>query len=494
MNQQNALWVRRMVAVVVVLAASLLTRAAAPEASDSRGAVAGYVRAVPPESVEHREARHREVARRLQQPALVILHRGASKFAPENTLEAYAAAMDRGADGCEIDIRRSADGVLYLHHDDDLGRVFEGSGPVSRLTYYYLLGRPLKEASGAGSADETTRIPTLAALLALAQQRAMLLHLDIKEPALDDDIAALLDAADAWDHVVHVNDYNSEKLRADPRLKLLQYKGWFEQAGDGEGAMEKFLARPGKLIIMDNDPAPAVKALGRPAPPAAVPLPREVRAEWLPPAQAVHVAVAEDSPDARPKDAPTKDAHGWRPLFNGKDLEGWNAIGSAKWRVEDGVIVGGQDGDPKRSGLLATKEQFTDFALELEFMIDEHGKYNSGVYLRNDPNTAARTGYQINIGRGEAEEYCAGLYTDHWLGKGDEKDTIRRKLAWNKLKILARGPHIESELNGVKVVDFTDPNPPAKFLQKGVLGLQTYGAEGHSGWVKFRNIRIRPIE
>src|SRR5687767_15273679 len=100
----------------------------------------------------------------------------------------------------------------------------------------------------------------------------------------------------------------------------------------------------------------------------------------------------------------------WRALFNGRDLDGWNQLGTAKWRVEDGVIVGGQDGDPSRHGLLLTKEQFKDFELDLEFMIDEHGKYNSGVYLRNDPAGTGRTGYQVNIGRGEAEEYCAGLF------------------------------------------------------------------------------------
>src|SRR5688500_12842570 len=63
---------------------------------------------------------------------------------------------------------------------------------------------------------------------------------------------------------------------------------------------------------------------------------------------------------------------GWKPLFTGGDLANWAQVGSAKWRVEDGVIVGGQDGDPKRSGLLSTKEQFKDFELKLEFMIDEH--------------------------------------------------------------------------------------------------------------------------
>jgi hypothetical protein len=184
----------------------------------------------------------------------------------------------------------------------------------------------------------------------------------------------------------------------------------------------------------------------------------------------------------------------WHELFNGKDLDNWNQVGSAKWRVENGIIVGGQEGDAKRSGLLTTKEQFKDFELELEFMIDEHGKYNSGVYLRNDPGRGGRSGYQVNIGRGQAQEYCAGLFTDKWLDKGDEHDTIRKPLDWNKLRILAKGAHVEVELNGQQVVDFTDPNPPERFLQKGVIAFQTYGAEGHAGWIKFRSVRVRELK
>ena len=184
---------------------------------------------------------------------------------------------------------------------------------------------------------------------------------------------------------------------------------------------------------------------------------------------------------------------GWQSLFNGRDLDDWSQMGSAKWRVEDGVIVGGQDGDPRRSGLLATRQKFKNFELELEFMIDEHGKYNSGVYLRNDPGTAGRTGFQVNIGRAAAEEYCGGIFTDQWLAKGDADDSIRKKLDWNKLRILANGGQIEVWLNDVKVADYTDPSPPAKFVQSGVIGFQTYGAEGHAGWVKFRHIRLREL-
>ena len=473
-------------ALRVCLLYAFMLLISAPALADRAGAadvVSGFITELPPESPEARAARHREVARRREQPAAIISHRGAHQLAPENTLEALAASMDRGGDGCEIDIRRSADGVLYLHHDDELGRVFKGTEPVGKLKFHDLLRRPLTATYG--TANASTRIPTLAAALEVARQRAMLLHLDVKEPGLDDDIARLLDAADAWDHVVHVNDYNSERLRTNPKLKTFHFKGWLHEAGEGEAAMKAFLAKPARLIMTEGDPAPALVSLGRTAPDKSVPLPDGLRVDWT----------ADGPVAAKLAAASDKDGAGWRELFNGKDLDNWTQIGSAKWRVEDGVIVGGQEGDPRRSGLLQTKEQFKDFELELEAAIDEHGKYNSGVYLRNDPaGKGGRSGYQINLGRGQAEEYFAGLFTDRWLDKGDENDTIRKPLDWNKLRILANGGHIEVVLNGVKVVDYTDPNPPEKFLRKGVIAFQTYGAEGHAGWVKFRNIRIRPIE
>ena len=176
-------------------------------------------------------------------------------------------------------------------------------------------------------------------------------------------------------------------------------------------------------------------------------------------------------------------------LLEGELPENWVTVGSAEWRIEDGVLVGGQDGDPKRSGLIMTKRKFKDFDLELEFNIDEHGKYNSGVYLRHDPEVRGRKGYQINIGRGAAKEYT-GLFLDDWLDKGDEHDRIRKPLKWNHLRIRAVGGHIETWLNGEKIVDYKDVDPEPHLVQAGVIALQTYGAEGHAGWVKFRNIEI----
>jgi hypothetical protein len=186
----------------------------------------------------------------------------------------------------------------------------------------------------------------------------------------------------------------------------------------------------------------------------------------------------------------------WTSLFNGKDISSWTPMGTAEWKVEDGVISGGQFGDPKKAGNLVSKDSFQDFELELEFQIDEHGKYNSGVYLRcqRDEKGKLITGYQVNIGRGAAGEFCGGVYVNKdWLAKGDEKDTIRKPNEWNKMRIVAQGAHLIVDLNGVKVVDVKDEKADPSLLKSGALALQTYGAEGHAGWVKFRNLRIRRL-
>ena len=180
-------------------------------------------------------------------------------------------------------------------------------------------------------------------------------------------------------------------------------------------------------------------------------------------------------------------------LFNGKDLSGWTSVGSAKWEVSDRIIKGGQNGNPSKSGVLWTNEIFKDFDLTLEFKIDEHGKYNSGVYFRKSKTKPLGRPYQINIGRGAAGEPI-GLHIDDWLDKGDEKDKFRKPLKWNSLRILAIGPDIKTWLNGNLIVDYKDPSPRKDLLEAGMIGFQTYGAEGHAGWIHFRNISIKKIK
>ena len=60
----------------------------------------------------------------------LVCHRGASLMAPENTFAAANAALDLGAHMIELDVRESADGVLYVLHDQTLDRTTDGAGPI----------------------------------------------------------------------------------------------------------------------------------------------------------------------------------------------------------------------------------------------------------------------------------------------------------------------------------------------------------------------------
>lgn len=60
----------------------------------------------------------------------IVSHRGANHFAPENTFAAADLALQQGADYIELDVRESADGVLYVFHDETLDRTTNGKGPI----------------------------------------------------------------------------------------------------------------------------------------------------------------------------------------------------------------------------------------------------------------------------------------------------------------------------------------------------------------------------
>ena len=65
---------------------------------------------------------------------LNIAHRGASGTFPENTLNAFRAAIDAGADMCELDVHLSRDGAIVVIHDDTVERTTDGKGEVAELT------------------------------------------------------------------------------------------------------------------------------------------------------------------------------------------------------------------------------------------------------------------------------------------------------------------------------------------------------------------------
>src|SRR5690242_8148555 len=79
-------------------------------------------------------------------------------------------------------------------------------------------------------------------------------------------------------------------------------------------------------------------------------------------------------------------------LFDGKNLDHFDKIGDANWRIEDGAVVA-----DKGNGFLVTKDQYGDFQLTAEFWVGPDA--NSGIFIRaTDPkNLTATNGYEVNI-------------------------------------------------------------------------------------------------
>src|ERR1044071_10471953 len=96
---------------------------------------------------------------------LVVAHRGASAEQPENTLRAFEAAVDLGADAVEFDVRMSADGHAVVVHDPAVDRTTDGHGLVRDLTLAELKALRVRSSRG-GEADQQ-EIPTLDETLAL---------------------------------------------------------------------------------------------------------------------------------------------------------------------------------------------------------------------------------------------------------------------------------------------------------------------------------------
>lgn len=212
------------------------------------------------ETAEQGRKRHERVGER-RSGIMVICHRGAAEFAHENTLEAYRAAFELGADGNEIDIRETRDGVLVCFHDDMLDRLTSGWGALEDLTWSEL---QQLELTNPGRFGPQSRIPRLCEVLELHRQYAGLLHLDIKRPGLDRKISAMLDDYDLWDHVPFCNGDNGGVILRDPRYRPGRYKAslYDDRSEVFPAAIDAALKRQGDGVIVD-DPRAVVLALGR---------------------------------------------------------------------------------------------------------------------------------------------------------------------------------------------------------------------------------------
>ena len=85
-------------------------------------------------------------------------HRGASEYAPENTMSAFYLGLLQGANGFETDVQMTKDGVPVLFHDDTVDRVTDGTGPLNQYTYEELKGMKVYGNSTTGFYDRVVSL------------------------------------------------------------------------------------------------------------------------------------------------------------------------------------------------------------------------------------------------------------------------------------------------------------------------------------------------
>lgn len=144
----------------------------------------------------------------------VWAHRGASAYAPENTLAAFRMALEQGAHGIELDVQLSRDGELVVIHDERVDRTTNGTGWVADHTLAELkrldAGRRKR-----GFARE--RIPLLAEVFDLVADSDCTINVELKNsevayPGLEDAVLALISEWGVADRV-WLSSFNHESLR-----------------------------------------------------------------------------------------------------------------------------------------------------------------------------------------------------------------------------------------------------------------------------------------
>lgn len=197
-------------------------------------------------------------------------------------------------------------------------------------------------------------------------------------------------------------------------------------------------------------------------------------------------AVALYAQNTPPSKAPGED---WVPLFNGKDLNGWVEVGKEKWAVENGTIHG--IATTKDYGYLKTEKNYKDFQLAMQFKCNGNG--NSGVFFHSEfkPGTADITqGLQFEIDC-TLGKHTGGIYGDgrQWIvWPSPENEIVVRREEWNEYLLTVVGNHYIARLNGVPMVDFTDPKPKSF---DGGISLQLHS--GGRGDMVFRELYIRDL-
>jgi cytochrome c len=212
----------------------------------------------------------------------------------------------------------------------------------------------------------------------------------------------------------------------------------------------------------------------------------------------------EIAPPVRPLNELTAEekADGWRMLFDGHSTLGWRGFGKPAmpdgWQPVDGALTRVAPG-----GDILTHGQYENFELALEWRIAAGG--NSGIFYRvRDKVRHSGPEMQVLDNQAHADsadrKRSAGSCYDMYAPVDDLTAPIG---SWNRVRIVARGPHIEHWLNGIKAFEYEIGSPEwlsrlyaSKYRRSTTYGREKRGhilLQDHGDPVAYRNIRIRPL-
>jgi len=185
---------------------------------------------------------------------------------------------------------------------------------------------------------------------------------------------------------------------------------------------------------------------------------------------------------------------GFKPLFNGKDIDGWiKRGGDATYTVEDGCIVGKRGDGPNT--FLCPPNEYGNFILYYECKFDE--SINSGVQFRSyvsrkDGDREVVSGYQCELDQesGNSGRVYDESRRNRWVSNLENEVSAPafQKGDWNKVVIQAIGPCIKIWVNGVICSDFADVANLTGFF-----GLQVHGSDEPTGKIRWRNLWIKEL-
>lgn len=214
----------------------------------------------------------------------VYAHRGASAYAPENTLASFREALARGTDWLEMDVQLSRDGVPIVLHDDTLDRTTDGRGKPGDFTLEEL--RRL-DAGAWFSADRRfggERIPTLREVLAMAREAGVRVFPETKSPEFSPGVErALLDALRAEGMLERsaIQSFSAESLdrlrSAAPSVPLAALFTGREPSIEPPPANAEIVAPPYQLLLARPSLVDAAHKAGRKVVPYAVDDPETIR-------------------------------------------------------------------------------------------------------------------------------------------------------------------------------------------------------------------------